>query len=76
MIIKSFAQEPAVQVSHNRRILKHVLLNQGQCANITQFARAIFPAGEKVESHSHPDMAEIFMGRSGDGEIHHSRAIP
>ena len=69
MILKSFTQEAAVPVSHNHRILKHVLLNRGQCANITQFARAIFPAGQKVESHSHPDMAEIFMGRSGTGKI-------
>ena len=69
MKIDSFAQKPADEVSHNSHILKHVLLLQGQCGNITQLARSIFPPGEQAASHCHEDMIEVFMPRSGPGTI-------
>ena len=69
MIFADFAEDSFDPVSHNNRICKHVLLRKGQCANLTQLARSIFPQGEGVKSHCHQDMIEIFMVRSGTGLI-------
>ncbi len=69
MISSSFTEGRIEPVSHNDNIQKRVLLAYGECANITQLARSIFPPGEMVESHCHPDMLEVFMVRSGRGSI-------
>lgn len=69
MKIDSFAKKPTGEVSHNKLILKHVILSKGQCGNITQIARSIFPSGEKAARHCHEDMIEVFMPRSGTGAI-------
>lgn len=69
MKIDSFAKKPTVEVSHNKLILKHVILGSGQCGNITQIARSIFPPGEKAARHCHEDMIEVFMPRAGTGTI-------
>lgn len=69
MIYKSFETEPLEAVSHNPKITKRVLVRNGQCGNITQLARSVFPPGERVEPHAHPDMIEVFMVRSGCGQV-------
>lgn len=69
MIYKRFENEPIEEVSHNPKITKCVLVKNGQCGNITQLARSVFPPGERVEPHAHPDMIEAFMVRSGSGQI-------
>ena len=65
MILTSFFEYLPESVSHNEKIQKHVLIRRGKVANMTQLARAVFPPGESVEPHAHPDMVELFMVRSG-----------
>jgi mannose-6-phosphate isomerase-like protein (cupin superfamily) len=69
VIQKDFSNCSNESVSHNPDITKQVLLRKGECANILQLARSVFPPGQRVESHSHPDMIEVFMVRSGTGLI-------
>ena len=60
---------PLQSNSHNERIKKQVLLENHELGNITQLAQSVFPSGEKVTKHSHPDMGEVFMVQSGEGLI-------
>ncbi|MEN7973551.1 MAG: cupin domain-containing protein, partial [Verrucomicrobiota bacterium] len=60
---------PEKGVSHNARIRKRVILDDGEVGPITNYARAVFPPGEKAGAHSHDDMVEIFTVESGCGEI-------
>lgn len=60
---------PEVGVSHNEKIRTRRLLKNGEVGPITNFARAVFPPGEKAGAHKHDDMAEIFTVESGCGEI-------
>lgn len=60
---------PEKGVSHNARIRKRVMLDSGEVGPITNFARAVFPPGEKAGAHLHNDMVEIFTVESGCGEI-------
>ena len=60
---------PEKGVSHNERIRKRVILESGDIPRITQYARAVFPPGQKAGSHLHNDMAEVFTVESGCGEI-------
>ncbi|MHC5118978.1 MAG: cupin domain-containing protein [Planctomycetota bacterium] len=69
MILTDFLGASVEPVSHNERIQKHVLLKKGQCANIMQLARSVFPPGEIVPDHAHEDMVEVFMVREGTGRI-------
>ena len=69
MILTNFTSDFPEPLSHNPNIIKHVLLRKGECANLTQMARSIFPPHEEVELHAHRDMVEIFMVRSGTGQI-------
>ena len=56
-------------VSHNARIRKRQILKNGEIGPITNYARAVFPPGEKADAHSHDDMVEVFSVESGCGEI-------
>jgi mannose-6-phosphate isomerase-like protein (cupin superfamily) len=60
---------PEKASSHNARIRKRELLANGDVARITNYARAIFPPGEKADAHSHADMTEVFTVESGCGDI-------
>jgi len=60
---------PEKGVSHNPRIRKREILANGELSGITNYARAVFPPGEKAGSHLHNDMAEVFLVESGCGEI-------
>ena len=60
---------PEQGVSHNARIRKRVMVENGEVGPITTYARAIFPPGEQADAHRHDDMAEIFTVESGCGEI-------
>lgn len=60
---------PEQGVSHNARIRKRVIIANGELGPITNYARAVFPPGEKADSHLHNDMAEVFSVESGCGEI-------
>ena len=69
MILSNFSGAVVEPVLHNDQIPKRVLLKRGQCANIMQLARSVFPPGETVEAHAHEDMVEVFMIREGAGQI-------
>lgn len=60
---------PENGVSHNPLVRKRVLVANGEIPRVTNYARAVFPPGEKAGSHLHNDMAEIFTVESGRGEI-------
>lgn len=60
---------PEKGVSHNARIRKRVIIANGELGPVTNYARAVFPPGEKAGSHLHNDMAEVFAVESGCGEI-------
>lgn len=46
----------AIPLSHNPRISKKVMIAKGEIDGITNFSRAVFPPGETVNAHAHPDM--------------------
>ena len=56
-------------VSHNARIHKRQILTKGEVGPITNYARAVFPPGEKADAHRHDDMTEVFTVESGSGDI-------
>jgi mannose-6-phosphate isomerase-like protein (cupin superfamily) len=67
--VSSIDSIPKLEVSHNPKIKKHELLSKGDVDQVTIFSRAIFPPGEKADSHSHADMTEVFYVESGQGVI-------
>ena len=60
---------PDLGVSHNPRIRKRVMVEHGEIPGVANYARAVFPPGEKAGEHSHDDMTEVFTCESGRGEI-------
>ena len=60
---------PDKAVSHNPCIRKREIIESGQLGAIVNYARAVFPPGERAGSHLHNDMAEVFTVESGCGEI-------
>ncbi len=60
---------PEKGASHNPAVRKRVLVENHVIPRLTNYARAVFPPGEKANSHVHEDMAEIFTVESGSGEI-------
>ena len=56
-------------VSHNERIRKRTLLKNREVGTIVNYARAVFPPGEKAAAHRHDDLIEIFTVESGQGRI-------
>lgn len=62
-------EQPELGVSHNEKIRKRVMVSNGELGPITIYGRAVFPPGEKADSHRHDDMAEVFTCESGRGEI-------
>lgn len=67
MIIRYLATTAAEPVSNNPLVTKRVLLRTGEVANVTQVAEATFPRGEVAGAHTHADMHELFLCRSGEG---------
>ena len=60
---------PETGVSHNERIRKRTLLAKGEVGALINYARAVFPPGEKADAHCHSDLVEVFTTTSGIGEI-------
>lgn len=62
-------QQDFLEVSHNPRVKKQVMIPFGELLPIVQFSRAVFPPGESAPAHRHADMAEVFLVQSGEGRI-------
>jgi len=69
MKIGSLEETAEEDTSHKEGIKKKVILRNGEVPNITQFAKAIIPAGKTLEEHSHPDMYEIYLVEKGEGDV-------
>jgi len=69
MKIVSLTELPDQKVSHNPRISKRVMIAPGELGKLTNFSRAVFPAGEIAPAHRHADMGEVFFVLSGSGEM-------
>lgn len=69
MIIRHLDELPALPVSHNPHIFKKVFLPQGEIPNVCQFAQATLASGDVVNGHLHPDMWEVFLVVSGNGNM-------
>ncbi len=66
-----------LEVSHNTKIKKHVLISKDVIDHLTMFSRAVFPPGEIADSHSHSEMTEVFFVVSGQGLILvNDRSVP
>ncbi|HKJ04342.1 MAG TPA: cupin domain-containing protein [Geopsychrobacteraceae bacterium] len=77
MKINSIESTEELQVSHNPKIKKHVLVSGDEIENVTNFSRAVFPPGEIASAHSHRDMTEIFFIESGLGVLSvNEKSIP
>ncbi len=69
MKVTSLQSRASESVSHNPKILKRVLIRDGEIPNITQLSRAVFKPGQIASSHTHPDMYEVFVTEQGKGII-------
>ncbi len=65
MIIRRYDELSAEATRHNDKILKQVYLKPDQLPPLYQLARAIIPAGERVEAHQHASASEVFVILSG-----------
>jgi mannose-6-phosphate isomerase-like protein (cupin superfamily) len=52
-------------VSHNPEIKKKVILAKGYIPNLTSFSQATFLPNQKVDTHEHPTMFEVFFIQEG-----------
>jgi len=64
--LEETAEEPT---SHKEGVTKRVMLRNREVPHITQFAQARIHAGERIESHRHPDMYEVFLVEEGTGYV-------
>jgi mannose-6-phosphate isomerase-like protein (cupin superfamily) len=69
MIIVSLQQLAEEAASHNPRIRKKVFVRNGEIPHLTGFSRAVFPPGSVTDTHTHPDMFEVFLVESGSGRL-------
>jgi len=58
---------PEKTVSHNQAIKKKLIISNDKVPNLTNFAQAVFTAGQISPAHSHSDMWEVFYVESGTG---------
>lgn len=69
MKLSSLRELDYVEVSHNPKIKKQILLGNDALPNLISFSCAVFPPGEMAGAHSHADMSEVFFVQSGRGVI-------
>ena len=69
MKITSLNQQTSKPNTHNPKIMKRVLIENGQIPHLTNLTQAIFPPGEIANEHTHQDMYEVFFIEDGIGEF-------
>lgn len=65
----NLSQLPPKSNTHNPKIMKKVLIKNGQVPHLTHLNRAIFPPEELASQHSHTDLYEIFLVEKGVGTV-------
>ena len=56
-------------VSHDSRIRKRVLVENGRIPKLTNFSQSIIKPGQFCPAHTHPDMWEVYLVESGKGKM-------
>ncbi len=69
MIFHAFSDQPVLPVSHDKEIVKRVLLATGEVSHLAQLARSEIPPNGSTSPHVHRDMSEVFVVLQGVGEI-------
>lgn len=64
-----FSELLEVGVSHNPDIKKKVILNNTSVPHLMTFAQATFKPGQRVDTHVHATMTEVFYVQSGKAEF-------
>jgi mannose-6-phosphate isomerase-like protein (cupin superfamily) len=64
--LSNIPDEPSI---HNPAIMKKVILTAGDVPHIKSVGQVNFMPGQVIPSHTHGDMHEIFIIRSGSGMI-------
>jgi quercetin dioxygenase-like cupin family protein len=68
--LSKLADLPEQPVSHDPKLIKKVMLNQGDLPHLAYFSQARFAPGQLAAAHSHTDMSEVFLVETGEGVIH------
>lgn len=58
-----------IEANHQGNILKKVLIEKGEIPNLMMFSSATFKPNQKVETHKHDTMFEVFFLQSGKAEF-------
>ncbi len=69
MRIFHLADLPEIGVSHNPDIKKKIILGKGFVPHLMTFAQATFKPGQKVDTHVHETMTEVFYIQNGRAEF-------
>lgn len=58
-----------IKANHQGNILKKILIEKGEIPHIMMFSSATFKPQQKVETHKHDSMFEVFYIQSGKAEF-------
>jgi quercetin dioxygenase-like cupin family protein len=56
------------EVSHNPEVKKKIIIEKGQIPQLMTFGQSTFQPGQKIETHNHPTMFEVFYILEGKAE--------
>jgi len=68
-IFLHISQLAPITTSHGLGVKRVLATEENVGAGVTQIAKTVLRAGEKVEAHTHPTMVEHFFFLSGDCEV-------
>lgn len=69
MKVENFDQLALKNVAHKCDVKRQRFLEKGDIPFLTNFSRAFFGVGQKVEAHVHEDMHEVFFVLKGEAEM-------
>lgn len=61
--------------AHGKDTLKYVILDKSHLPNLLQFAKSYFNKGDKLESHQHESMSEVFYVSAGKVKVKYGKNI-
>ncbi|MHB0755884.1 cupin domain-containing protein [Polaribacter sp. M15] len=59
----------AIKANHQGDVLKKVFIKKGEIPNLMMFSTATFKPNQKVETHKHDTMFEVFYIQCGKAEF-------